>query len=43
MVRRVRPDIELDYMTTANLLQNGVPFVEDSTRILLEEIDKTAQ
>ncbi len=39
----VRPDIELDYMTTPNLLQNGVPFVAEFTRILLEEINKAPQ
>ena len=39
----VRPDIELDYMTTANLLQFGAPFVQEFTRILLEEINKPPQ
>ena len=28
---------------TANLLQNGVPFVKDFTRIMRAEINKTAQ
>lgn len=28
---------------TANFLQNGVPFVEDVTRILLADINKTTQ
>ena len=37
----VRPDIDLDYMTTPNLLQNGVPFVAGFTRIILEEINNT--
>lgn len=35
----VRPDIELDYMTTDNLLQNGVPFVNQFTQILLDRIN----
>jgi len=39
----VRPDIELDYMTTANLLQNGVPFVAEFTRIILDEINNPPQ
>ena len=39
----VRPDVELNYISTANLRQNGVPFVKDFTRILLAEINKTAQ
>lgn len=36
----VRPDIELDFMTTDNLLQFGVPFVNAFTRILTDEIDR---
>ncbi len=36
----VRPDIELDFMTTDNLLQFGVPFVNAFTRIITEEIDR---
>ncbi|MDX2269953.1 MAG: S41 family peptidase [Bryobacter sp.] len=34
----VRPDIELDFATTENLLQNGTPFVDAFTRIILAEI-----
>lgn len=34
----VRPDVELDYMTRENLLQNGRPFVEAFTRIAAEHI-----
>jgi hypothetical protein len=34
----VRPDIELDYMTTENLLLDGAPFVDAFTRIILAEI-----
>lgn len=36
----VRPDIELDYMTTENLLQFGVPFVNAFTKIISDEIDR---
>jgi hypothetical protein len=36
----VRPDVELDYMTRENLVGNGRPFVEQFTRILVNEIDK---
>lgn len=34
----VRPDIELDYMTTANLMENGRPFVDAFTNIIVNEI-----
>jgi hypothetical protein len=34
----VRPDIELDYMTIENLRQNGRPFVEAFTNIIVNEI-----
>ncbi len=36
----VRPDIQLDYMTEANLLQGGRPFVQAFTEIMLREIEK---
>jgi hypothetical protein len=34
----VRPDIELDYMTSENLRQNGRPFVDAFTNIIVNEI-----
>ncbi|MCX7605508.1 MAG: S41 family peptidase [Bryobacteraceae bacterium] len=34
----VRPDVELDYMTRDNLLQNGRPFVEAFTAIAVDHI-----
>lgn len=34
----VRPDIELDYMTVANLRNGGRPFVEAFTKIIVDEI-----
>lgn len=36
----VRPDIELDYMTRANLVQRGAPFVDAFSKIIVEEIRK---
>ena len=33
-----RPDIELDYMNRDNLLNNGRPFVDGFTAILLDQI-----
>ncbi len=36
----VRPDIELDYMTAANLAGRGAPFVAAFTRIILDEINR---
>jgi hypothetical protein len=36
----VRPDIELDYMTRANLVQRGAPFVDAFSKIMVEEIRK---
>lgn len=34
----VRPDTTLDYMTAPNLKENGRPFVQQFTRILVEQI-----
>lgn len=39
----VLPDIELDYMTRDNLLQNGRPFVDAFTRIMVDHIRQTRQ
>lgn len=36
----VRPDIQLDYMTRANLVQRGAPFVDAFSKIIVEEIRK---
>lgn len=39
----VRPNVEIDYMTTDNLLNNGRPFVEAVTQAMLEHIAKNQQ
>jgi CDP-glycerol glycerophosphotransferase (TagB/SpsB family) len=35
----VRPDIEVDYMTRDNLLQNGKPFVDAFTKAMLNLLE----
>lgn len=39
----VIPDIDLDFMTRDNLMTRGRPFVDSVTRIVLEEIDRSAK
>ncbi|MCU0248293.1 MAG: S41 family peptidase, partial [Bryobacter sp.] len=39
----VRPDIPLEYMTRENLLQNGRPFVEGFTQIIVDHIRQSRQ
>ena len=39
----VRPDIEADYMTRDNLLQNGRPFVDAFTAAMIEHIRRSQQ
>lgn len=39
----VIPDVELDYMTRDNLLQNGRPYVEAFTRIMVDHIRAAAR
>lgn len=39
----VRPDIPLEFMTRENLLQNGRPFVDGFTRIIVDHIRKSRQ
>jgi C-terminal processing protease CtpA/Prc len=36
----VRPDIEVDYMTRDNLVQNGAPFVSAFVRAIVAQIEK---
>ena len=39
----VRPDIEADYMTRDNLLQNGKPFVDSFVAAMIEHIRRSRQ
>ena len=34
----VRPDVEVDYMTRANLLENGRPFVDAILKLMVEHV-----
>jgi len=37
----VRPDVEVDYMTRANLLNGGADFVSRFTQVIVDQINKT--
>jgi hypothetical protein len=39
----VRPDVEIDYMTKDNLLNNGRPFFDAVTKVMIDEITRKQQ
>lgn len=39
----VRPDVQVDYMTRDNLMQNGKPFVDAFTAVIVDHIQKNRQ